>query len=141
MTLEIGNIVWDKNKLFGLLMACWIVALTSTHGAAEEGEEVLPTYYPLQGLAIQYESKNCGYKTVVIETQLELSGADQIERVTAYTPRIMSDLYKAMTRYLLKNKRFNDSPVKQIYKTTINRVLGKDVVKDVLIMNVMHQGG
>ncbi|RED53949.1 hypothetical protein DFP90_101748 [Aestuariispira insulae] len=125
-----------------LSLACLMLALGYMGGHAAYAEdddgEALPTYYPLPGLAVQYESKNCGYRTVVIEAQLQLADAKHIERVTAYSPRIMADLYAAVSRYLDKNKKINDNPVKQIIKTVSNKTLGRGQVTDVLIMNVLN---
>ena len=129
-----------RNQALVMCLGLVIALMAAITPAAAEGEETpLPTYYPLDGIAVQYESKHCGYRTVVITAQLELGSLDQTERVTAYTPRINANLYAAMTRYLKKNKKVVDSPVRQIIKTTVNKILGKDYVKDVLLMNILHQ--
>lgn len=121
---------------FGLIM----IMLGTLGTASAEGEAPpLPTFYPLDGIAVQYETKHCGFRTVVISAQLELESLDQTERVTAYAPRINANLYAAMTRYLKNNKKIVESPIRQIIKTTVNKILGKNYVKDVLLMNILHQ--
>ena len=127
-----------KKSIVPLFVLVLGLNLQAAGSARAADGEVLPTYYPLPGLAVQYESKNCGYRTVVIEAQLELADGSKIERVTAYSPRIMADLYGAVSKYLEKNKKLNDNPVKQIIKTVSNKVLGRGQVSDVLIMNVLN---
>ena len=130
--------LWKENIciLAGILFL-WLAGTSSVF--AQDDPSGLPVYYPLGGLAVQYESSLCGYKSIVIDAQLELNNVSQIERVTAYSPRIMANLYGSMSRHMQKNKKFSDGAVKQIYKNTVNKVLGENAVKDVLIMNVMQQ--
>lgn len=119
-----------------LIGAAILVGITASVSVAEE--EAPPVFYPMPPIAIQYETKNCGYQTVMISTQLEYEDSSKTERISAFMPKIMANVYADLKKYLNKKKEMDDQVVKQMVLSVVNRMVGRGSVNDVLIMNVVH---
>lgn len=118
-----------------LLGAVFLALAVSTTATAEDQP---PIFYPMPAIAIQYETKNCGFKTMMISTQLEYMDNTKTDRITAFLPKIMSIVYADLKKHLVKDQTMSDHQVKTTVLNVVNRVVGRDSVQDVLIMNVVN---
>lgn len=125
--------------MFGILKRFAYAGLLVLGGfSVAMAQDQTPTFYPMPAIAIQYETRNCGYDTVMISTQLEYFDSSMTDRLSAYMPKIMAVVYGEMKKHLNQHKSIEDRKVKEMILHTVNRVVKQGRVEDVLIMNIVH---
>lgn len=116
----------------------WAILLLGGMTSTGLAEETPPIFYPMPAIAVQHETKNCGYDTVMISSQLEYDDQAKTERISAYMPKIMASVYAELKKHLNKEKSVSDPVIKQIVLSAVNGIVGQGTINDVLIMNVVH---
>ena len=109
----------------------------------EEQAEATILFVDMEPLAIPIFRGNRVAATVQIEVKLVTNGKDNVERIKQIMPVITNafvrDLHSFMPRLLKAEERIDVLIIKQRLQLISNKVVGKGLIKNVLVQSVIDQ--
>ena len=109
----------------------------------EEQVEATILFVDMEPLAIPIFQGNRVAATVQIEVKLVTNGKDNVERIKQIMPIITNafvrDLHSFMPRLLKAKERIDVLIIKQRLQLISNKVAGKGLIKNVLVLSVIDQ--
>lgn len=128
-----------KNSVVAFLLGVVVAASTLIpHHSVPAAEEGAVFYYDMGAAQVQFETENCGLRTLLVAYQIEHTSDQQIPRIDAYKPKVESVVFNALSEYLMTKKDPRAGAVQRIIKRAIQRTLGEDIVQDVLITDIQQ---
>lgn len=122
-----------------LLAALALVFMISTAGSSRAADEKGPFYLALDTLTVQFEHAQCKRTILAVNLEIEYTQADKQSQIHAYRPKIMSLLFAALDDHLAEAKKAKRAQVQKIAKRVVQKALGKKLVTDVLVAQMMLQ--
>ncbi|NMM45563.1 hypothetical protein HH303_13795 [Rhodospirillaceae bacterium KN72] len=92
-----------------------------------------PLYFDMGSTMIQYESGNCGYRSVLISYQMEYKDPLHEATLTGYRPKTEAVVFDGLTDYAQSARKPNLKKVTSVIRHAVQDLLGADVVSDVFV--------
>ncbi|MDW3206308.1 MAG: hypothetical protein R8L07_12300 [Alphaproteobacteria bacterium] len=128
-----------KNSVVAFLLGVVVTASALIpHHPVPAAEEGAVLYYDMGAAQVQFETENCGLRTLLVAYQIEHTSDQQIPRISAYKPKVESVVFNALSEYLMTKKDPRAGAVQRVIKRAIQRTLGEDIVQDVLITDIQQ---
>jgi flagellar basal body-associated protein FliL len=121
--------------LLGVVVTVTALMPSRPGPAAEEGAVF---YYDMGAAQVQFETENCGLRTLLVAYQIEHANDQDVPRITGYKPKVEAVIFATLSDYLMQNKTPRAGAVQSLIKRAAQGILGKDVVQDVLITDIQQ---
>ena len=124
----------------------WWFFLRQASTAQEQVGEAPPSFMPLAPMTISVVNDGRVIGQVTLEVSLALQSADRQEAVTQALPRltdaILVELHSLLGRRLMVDRGYDLGLIKLRLKGVAARIVGDDVVTDILVKNMgQHRHG
>ncbi len=124
----------------GKVLALTSVLLLSLGApAAQAADSKGPFYMEMDPVTVQFEHATCKRTIMALNLLIEYTKADKQAQIYALKPKLKSLLFAAFDDHLAEAKVAKRSRVQKIAKRVIQKALGKKLVSDVLISQMMLQ--
>lgn len=126
-----------KNIIIQFILA---MAFLMPAMAASSVDPDAPLYAKLGSVQVQYPTAKCGLRNVVIAVSLEYTGPEKTARIESFIPKINSRLFLYISDYAAKRagKEMRHRDILKIIQSTTEKILGKDYINEVLILNIFQ---
>jgi len=127
-----------KLFIFAQFLLAGLYLTMATAAVSEELEP--PIQAELGSIQVQYASKNCGIRNVIIIANLQYFGADKTARIESFVPKINSLLFMYISDYAAKRagKDIRNRDVLKIIQKTADKVLGEGYIDEALVINILQ---